>query len=185
VRTGALLLCTWALAACATTPAPGPAAAAETDFWNALQELCGQRFEGRLVEGTAPSDADFGKQRLVMEVKECTADQVRIPLTVGADQSRTWVLTRPSGGLRLKHDHRHADGTEDEVSQYGGDAAYDPARTRQDFPADAFTAQLLPAAATNIWTIEVAKTRFVYALRREAEGRRFRLEFDLTRLAED
>ena len=41
---------------------------------------------------------------------------------------------------------------------------------------------LIPAAATNVWTVEVVPDRtFVYALRREGTDRRFRIEFDLTR----
>jgi hypothetical protein len=52
-----------------------------------------------------------------------------------------------------------------------------------EFPADSFTAALLPPARTNVWTIEVDpdRRRFVYALRREGTERRFRVEFDLGR----
>lgn len=158
--------------------APGDA------FWQALSTLCGQAFEGRVVEGTAPGDAAFASQRLLMHVRECDALQMRIPFHVGDDRSRTWVVTRqPEGGLRLKHDHRHADGSEDAITQYGGDTAVASAALSQDFHADAHTARLIPAAATNIWTMGVSAdgTRFTYALRREAEGRRFRVDFDLTR----
>ena len=51
-------------------------------------------------------------QRLVMHVRDCSADEVRIPFWVGEDHSRTWVVTRTETGLRLKHDHRHEDGSE-------------------------------------------------------------------------
>ena len=47
--------------------------------------------------------------------------------------------------------------------------------------ADAFTSQLIPAAATNVWTVEMHPgERYVYALRREGTDRRFRIAFDLT-----
>jgi hypothetical protein len=49
------------------------------------------------------------------------------------------------------------------------------------FPADGFTATLIPAAATNVWTVEVSPSVFSYQLTRESTGRRFRVEFDLTR----
>jgi ketosteroid isomerase-like protein len=92
------------------------------------------------------------------------------------------VLTRTPEGLRLKHDHRHADGTEDAVTQYGGDTKDPGSNGRQEFHADAHTASLIPAASTNIWTVEIVPgTRFVYALRRVGTDRRFRVEFDLTR----
>lgn len=32
-------------------------------FWQAMQPLCGKAFEGRLVEGTEPSDAEIGSKR--------------------------------------------------------------------------------------------------------------------------
>jgi len=153
------------------------------EFWRRLQALCGQAFEGRVVEGTAPSDAAFAGQRLVMHVRRCGPDEIRIPFHVGGDRSRTWVLTRTAGGgLRLKHDHRHEDGSEDRVTQYGGETGAEGTAAKQEFAADAFTAELLPAAQTNIWTMIVEPgATFTYALRREAEGRRFRVEFDLSK----
>ena len=53
--------------------------------------------------------------------RSCDLAEIRIPFHVGEDRSRTWVMTPTSVGLRLKHDHRHEDGSEDEVTQYGGD----------------------------------------------------------------
>lgn len=168
----ALLLLSLLSLSCATV-APAP------PLWTELHALCGRAFEGRMVEGTAAGDAEIGAQRLVMHVRSCSANEIRIPFHVGENRSRTWVLTRTEAGLRLKHDHRHEDGSEDAVTQYGGDALTFDARS-VDFPADAHTAALIPPSATNIWTFAVDPGRtFTYALRRE--GRRFRVEFDLTR----
>lgn len=117
-----------------------------------------------------------------MHVRSCTSGEIRIPFHVGGDRSRTWVLTTTADGIRLKHDHRHQDGSEDAVTQYGGDARPPFEAGRLEFPADSFTIGLIPAAATNVWTIEIEPgQRFVYALRREGTDRRFRIEFDLTR----
>ncbi|HEY0143407.1 MAG TPA: hypothetical protein VGF48_21120 [Thermoanaerobaculia bacterium] len=145
-------------------------------LWSRLQPLCGKAFEGKMVEGTEPSDAAIGRERLVMHVRQCSANEIRIPFHVGENRSRTWVLTRTAAGVRLKHDHRHEDGSEDRVTQYGGDSV-----DGTDFPADEYTAKLIPAAATNIWTVAVRDNTFTYALRREAQNRRFRVDFDLTR----
>jgi hypothetical protein len=172
----ALFVLLFANSACRTAAPPHPADA----LWNALQPLCGKSFEGRLIEGTEPSDAEMGRQRLLMHVRDCSASEIRIPFHVGENRSRTWVLTRTANGIRLKHDHRHEDGTEDRVSQYGGDTRIAGTRSL-DFHADEFTAELIPAAATNIWTIAVDERTFTYALRREAQGRRFRVDFDLTK----
>ena len=168
-----------AVASCATPTAP------PRDQFDRLASLCGKAFEGRIVSPPVAADASFAGQRLVMHVRDCSRDTIRIPFHVGADRSRTWVVTRTTSGLRLKHDHRHRDGSEDKLTQYGGDSITPATATRHEFPADAFTKALLvregnAAGATNIWAIEVAEGRtFAYELRRP--GRFFRVEFDLSR----
>lgn len=148
-------------------------------FWQDLTELCGKAYRGSVVEAPA-GDTTFAGKELVMHVRECGATEVRIPFHVGANRSRTWVLTRAGDGLRLKHDHRHEDGSADAVTQYGGDLRDPSGPGLLEFPADTFTARLIPAAKTNVWTVAlVPGERFVYALRREGTDRRFRLEFDL------
>lgn len=150
-------------------------------FWASLQTLCGRAFEGRVVEGS-PGDSVFRRERLVMHVRSCTPDEIRIPFHAGSDRSRTWVLTRPGQAVRLKHDHRHADGKPDSVTQYGGDTRGAGTPARQEFYADSLTANLIPSARTNVWTMEVVPgKKFFYALRREGTDRRFRVEFDLTK----
>ena len=64
---------------------------------------------------------------------------------------------------------------------YGGDTAVPGSATMQEFPADAHTASIVPAAATNVWTLEIyPDSLFAYDLRRGGSDRRFRVEFDLT-----
>lgn len=148
-------------------------------FWQSLQSLCGKAFEGRLVESVPPDDS-FDGRRLVMHVRECDVGEVRIPFFVGDDRSRTWVVTTTAAGLRLEHVHRHEDGTEDEISRYGGETRGPGSAQAQDFHADGRTAELVPAAASNIWTIEVHRdSALVYALRRTGSDRLFRVVFDL------
>lgn len=169
-------------------PAPHPvvdaaaiARSSEQDhFWASLQRLCGRAYAGRLVQGSA-ADSTFAREPLVMHVRHCSDAEIRIPFHVGADRSRTWVLSRTAGGLRLKHDHRHRDGSADPITQYGGDTRGSGSAVQQQFYADAHTAGLIPAAAANVWTVEVVPGEtFAYALRREGTDRRFRVEFDLT-----
>ena len=158
--------------------------ALKRSFFANLSSLCGKAFEGRVVSPPTAADASFAGKRLVMHVRDCSADTIRIPFHVAEDRSRTWVISRSTTGLRLKHDHRHEDGSEDKVTQYGGDSVTPPSAVRQEFPADAFTKALLirennVAGAANIWAVEVIPGRtFAYELRRP--GRFFRVEFDLT-----
>lgn len=161
--------------------APALASDPQDEFWQRLVALRGQAFAGKMVEGTAASDAALRDQPMVMHVRVAGPDEIRIPFFVGTNRSRTWVLTRTSSGLRLKHDHRHEDGSEDAVTQYGGDTAQPGSAEQQEFLADELTAKLIPTAKTNIWTMRIEPEKlFGYALRRDAEGRRFRVEFDLT-----
>ena len=161
----------------AQPPASGTSHAA---FLEALEALCGLAFGGRVVE-SEPPDPSFEGHEIVMHVRQCLSDEIRIPFFVGENRSRTWVITPTETGLRLKHDHRHEDGSQDDVTQYGGDTRGAGTSISQDFYADAFTADLVPAAANNVWTIEVDPGQtFAYALRREGSDRRFRVEFDLT-----
>jgi hypothetical protein len=131
-----------------------------------------------------PSDA-FTGQRLVMHIRECSDNEIRIPFHVGNDRSRTWVLTRTESGLRLKHDHRHDDGTPDAVTMYGGDTIDPGSAMRQEFPVDAESIRLferegLTASVINVWAMEIVPgERFVYELARPGTDRMFQVEFDL------
>lgn len=178
------------LGGCASSPvAPNP----QDAFMARLSALCGKAFAGRIT-GSEPAgaDADMAGKPLVMHVRSCARDRIEIPFHVGTDRSRTWVITRTGKGLRLKHDHRHEDGSADKVTMYGGDTAASGTAGRQDFPVDAesiasFRANGLDRSVTNVWSVEVsdardAKAVFVYELRRPAgpTARLFRVEFDLT-----
>jgi hypothetical protein len=149
---------------------------------------CGSAYAGRIVSGDA-ADADMAGKPLVMHVRVCDAAETQIPFHVGDDRSRTWFLTRTPEGVRLKHRHRHADGSLDVRTYYGGDSS-GPAEPlpgggwRLSFPADAhskalFAAQGIPQSAANVWAVEHVPGRlFAYELKRP--GRFFRVEFDLT-----
>lgn len=182
-----------ALASCATTPrAPAP----QDAFWQTLSAHCGKAFAGRMVSDEAP-DADMRGAAMVMHVRECSASRIAVPFHVQRpdgswDRSRTWLITRTATGLRLKHDHRHADGQPDAMTLYGGDTAAPGSAGAQEFPVDAesvalFRAEGRTVSVTNIWRVEVtpagsAAARFAYQLLRQPpNARNFRVEFDLTR----
>lgn len=154
------------------------------DFWASLQALCGQAFEGELIEAPA-GETDFAGKRLVMHVRHCSDTRIRIPFVVGDDRSRTWVLTRRDDRLELKHDHRLEDGNPDEVTMYGGTTTNAGQAGAQYFPADEQTRELIEAAFSNIWTIRIEPGKtFTYGLWRLGTPRVFRVDFDLTRPVE-
>ncbi len=179
VRAAALVIATLAVSVAATRTRARVSADPAADFLAALRAHCGKAFAGQLVN-PQPADSGMRGQALVMHVRGC-GDTVRVPFHVGTDRSRTWVFTKTPASMRLKHDHRHADGSEDQVTQYGGDARAGGTAQLMAFAADSFTAALLPASRTNVWTVEVTPTQFVYQLTRTGSDRRFRVEFDLTK----
>lgn len=150
-------------------------------FWNSIKEHCGKAYEGVITEGGKEGDG-FTGEKLVMHVRSCKDKTIRIPFFVGEDKSRTWVLTMDKNNLiKLKHDHRHKDGSEDKITQYGGKNPNTGLENIQFFPADKHTATLIPYASTNVWWITIDKTSFTYNLRRVGTGRYFSVKFDLTK----
>ncbi|MEG3181881.1 hypothetical protein [Sphingomonas sp. LT1P40] len=167
------------MAGCAGRTPETPADA----FMARIAAHCGKAYAGRVVT-TDAADKAFASQLLVMHVAACEPGRVRVPFHVGENRSRTWVLTRTASGVRLKHDHRHEDGSSDVLTMYGGDTITSGTAERQDFPVDAesialFRANKAEVSTTNVWAMEVNATRFTYELRRA--NRHFRVEFDLTK----
>lgn len=192
-----------ALAACSTTPTtnaptnlapaiPEPAstqALPQQEFFDRISALCGQSFAGRVLidrpDNKGPNA--FRDQPLTMHVRECSEHEIRIPFHVGNDRSRTWVLTRTGDGLRLKHDHRLQDGSDDPVTMYGGDTVSSGNAGRQEFPVDGFsklmfTREDMTVSNTNVWAIDIEPgQRFIYELARTDQDRLFRVSFDLAK----
>lgn len=160
------------------TPQPVTEASNVT-FWNELQKLCGKAYLGTVVAAPA-DDTTFKHKALVMHVRACEKNKIRIPFNVGDDRSRTWVLTWKKNRIELRHDHRHEDGKPDAVTMYGGWTNNAGLATRQVFPADDQTVKVIAAAAPNVWWIElVAGEYFTYNLRRMGSERYFSIKFDL------
>lgn len=174
----------------ATEGVPDDVATAPADaFLATVAAHCGKAYAGEVVEDNPASTGPdpFAGKRLVMHVRGCDdpAHELRIPFHVGDDHSRTWVLSRTEHGLRLKHDHRHEDGSPDAITLYGGDSKPPGTAQRQEFPVDTDSVAMfrkadMLASTHNTWAMEVdADSQFVYELTRP-DGRRFRVVFDLT-----
>ena len=182
------------LGACAQ-PAEVPAPDRQGQFWQALASHCGQAYNGRLVSDDA-ADADMQGAAMVMQVRDCSDTSIAVPFHIQQadgswNRSRTWLFTNTDAGLRLKHDHRHEDGSADAVTMYGGDTADGGTARAQEFPVDQesidlFTREGLDVSVTNVWRVEVdpanqPAAKFAYQLRRVGENARlFRVEFDLS-----
>lgn len=191
-------------------------------FWDALSSHCGNAYAGEIVSEDE-RDADWRGRDMIAHWAQCDERVIAIAFHMedpesedGWDRSRTWVVGRTdtfskattvgtappfvtekhthTRGLHLSHDHRHADGEEDAVTRYGGNAVkgspqFESSATAQDFPVDTrskalFKEQGLDASLTNVWRLEVTAAgsedpHFVYQLtRRNDPTRLFRVRFD-------
>jgi hypothetical protein len=156
-------------------PARVAAATVQDAFWANLQTLCPGAAEGELLQ--APDTQIDPGARLVVHFWECGEDELRFPLHVDDNRSRTWVFIRHEEGLELRHDHRHPDGTEEENTWYGAHTRDQGTATRQEFVSE--RQGMLVG-----WRVEVEPgQRFTYGTIRDGEWRHH-LEFDLTRPAE-
>lgn len=154
-------------------------------FFENLEALCGGSYLGQITSDQAV-DADWIASILIVGPVRCDADEIRLPLAVGPDQSRTWVVTRHRNKLEFRHEHIEPDGSPSDVTEYGGFARQGGTATRQDFPADKLTIENfeqnnLLASVTNVWTLSLEDGVFGYSLARPATdvspARDFRAEF--------
>lgn len=165
------------------TPAPPSTAlpAEQEAFWAALTRHCGQAYRGKVSDATPHYRASAEREVAIIHFLSCSEDRIHIPLHLDEDRSRNWILTRVGGTIRLKHDHRHEDGTEDTITQYGGDAPVPGLPTRQIFRADAHTAEILPLRWDNFWFFDfVNDSTLQYGVHWPTMGHSIRYEFDLS-----
>jgi hypothetical protein len=165
------------LAACAPMETGAPAAVdrmPQDAFWSNLQRLCHSAAEGRLLRMPAGDTQIDPGARLLVHFRECGDQELRFPLHVDDNRSRTWVFIRHPGHLELRHDHRYPDGTEEANTWYGATTLTEGTAYRQEFVSER-------NGVLAGWRVEIEPDqRFTYGTIRDGEWRHH-LEFDLTR----
>lgn len=156
-----------ALSACAV-PTEDPRDA----FFDNLTALCGGSYLGQITSDQAV-DADWIASVLIVGPVTCETDEIRMPLAVGDDTSRTWVVSRSEDELEFRHEHTEPDGSPSAVTEYGGYALAGGSAERQEFPADELTRENfyengLIVSLPNIWTLSFDGQTLGYALFRPA-----------------
>jgi hypothetical protein len=170
----ALAIAAGTLAACAPARGHGVTVTPQDTFWSNLQALCESAAEGALLQAP-PGDTQIDPgARLVVHFRECGDDELRFPLHVGENRSRTWVFIRHDERLELRHDHRHEDGTEEANTWYGAFTLDQGTANRQEFVSERNGVRFG-------WRVEVEPgQRYTYGTIRNGEWRHH-LRFDLTR----
>lgn len=153
------------------------------EFFTNLSSLCGEIFTGQSTYPDNP-EHDLVDTELRVHVAECTDQRIDVNLYRDSDTwHATWILENREDGLHLYHDHigekEYPEG-EEPLTGYGGYADDRGTGTLQYFPADEYTAEILPEAVTNVWMMDMDLENgvFVYYLERHSEPR-FRAEVTL------
>jgi len=162
-----------ALAASAISSSSAGAQNPQDQFWTHLRGLCESAATGKLL-AAPPGDTQIDPTAtLVVHFWECGDQELRFPLHVNDNRSRTWVFIRHADKIELRHDHREADGTESRNTWYGATTLSAGSATRQDFVTER-------NGTTSGWRVEVEPGKsFAYGTARNGEFRHH-LVFDLT-----
>lgn len=169
-------------AACERVP---PADLSADQFLANVEPYCGASYQGTVVSDD-PQDEEWRRQTIIADFESCTDTGLVIPLHVGDDHSRTWLVgLNDDGRLALRHQHNHEDGTPDALTMYGGKSSGASTATRQVFPADKktmdlFDAEDIPESKKNVWSMEIEPEGDVFIYELERPERFFRVEFDLS-----
>jgi hypothetical protein len=117
------------LISCQGTPEPEVLADVQQPyeaFFEALAVHCGNAYHGGLTTAPPGDDMITFDDILVVHFRECEENLLKAPFHIQTvadgewNRSRTWIFTKHEDGLELRHDHRKPDGSEDEVTMYGG-----------------------------------------------------------------
>lgn len=148
-------------------------------FWESLERLCGQTYQGVVTQDNTNK---LTGSEMVIQVFYFNEQQIHISVQIGNDYSRTWVLTNLGDYLDLRHVHRNEEGIEEIKSEYGGLTKNPGTENRQEFPADAYTTQLISGSNHTMWAMEIdpGKT-FSYFLSNLDTERNLKIQFDISR----
>ena len=129
---------------------------AEKAFFNNLAQYCGWSFSGEQVF-MAEGRESWAHMEFIMHVTVCEDNRIYVPFHLDDDHSRTWMFLVEDGRLRFRHDHRHDDGTPEEITMYGGYGNGKGTALMQDFPADDYTCELIPTSCDAVWRVELSE----------------------------
>ncbi len=152
-------------------------------FFNQLADHCGNAYPGGLTLEPEGDDMLTGTEMLIVHFRECDENQLKQPFHIELededdwDRSRTWIYTRHDDGLELRHDHRNRDGSDDDVTMYGGFSVGDGTAMRQEFQSVERTEE---TGIFRGWRIEIVPgDRYTYGTIRGEEWS-WRVDFDLS-----
>ena len=152
------------------------------EIWNALSERCGEAFSGEVTNVPQGGTQIDINANIVVHFAYCSDEVIRVPFHVELadgtwNRSRTWIFFRHADSIELRHDHRIQDGSEDDVTWYGGFSHQNVTSEKVEFVSLERTAA---AGVMSGWRVEIdPDVHYTYGTIRQGEWQ-YRLQFDLT-----
>ncbi len=153
------------------------------DFFDKLSQHCGNAYQGALAFQAPGFDLLNGEELLIAHFRECDETTLKIPFHIEKedgdwDRSRTWILTNHGNRLELRHDHRLADGTDDDFTMYGGFSYGENKANMHQFQSVERSEE---TGEYRGWRLEIYPgERYVYGTVRDTNWT-WRIEFDLSK----
>ncbi len=152
-------------------------------FFSALAEQCGNAYPGGLTLEPPGDEMLTGTEMLIVHFRECDDNQLKLPFHIELedendwDRSRTWIYTKHSNNLELRHDHRMPDGSDDDFTMYGGFSYGEGTAVRHEFQSVERTEE---TGIFRGWRIEIEPgVRYTYGTIRDTTWS-WRVDFDLS-----
>lgn len=177
-----LAVLTLALAACGGST--GPQGLPKGAFWEQLSALCGNAYEGRMTT-TYSADRDWSRERLILDVAECSSEGVVINFNRSDDRTRIWTISPQPDGAIGYHIRRTEGAGPDGIGTYGGISTEGADAMAQVFPIDSeskamFEELRIILSTQNVWTLTIdpeAQTLSYHVQRLDSERG---MEFDIS-----
>ncbi len=153
------------------------------EFFDKLAVQCGNAYPGSLTLEPEGDEMLTGTELLIVHFRECDEDQLKLPFHIEIeedgswDRSRTWIYTKHEDGLEIRHDHRKPDGSDDDLTMYGGHSVGEGSSTRQEFKSVPRSEE---TGMFRGWRIEIVPgERYTYGTIRDTSWS-WRVDFDLS-----
>lgn len=160
----------------------------QAKFFDSVKALCGKAFSGGIIEDTANSAA-YGGKKFILHIRDCSDSQIKMPLHIDDNSSRILILTKSDaksgGSIKLQHDHRHSDGSSDDLTLYGGSTSSAGTPNNQAFPESAESIEITKTYGKgrtypSVWSIILGTEDIVYQVVRPGRTIKIQVKFSDT-----
>jgi hypothetical protein len=157
---------------------PSVATPVTSSFYQQLKMHCGQKLTG-VVLYPSGKEAPFQGMPIWLELVACSDKEIRMPIYINQKIYRTLVLSQDKTHYTLRHENKRPDGTQAEISMYGGQTTGKTDNYLLLFPADGYSRQLLGAELNYAWSLGFNSDKSTLSYMIENDGKlTLQIDFD-------